>query len=1197
MSITNQDIVLFQAQDNTDNDNGGGSRTNNLIADGDINNLFPDISRIDTTSGDVALRKVFPVINTDNRDIYYGAHVIFRTVPEDPNVSALIFFTDDPHDIRSEAQNKIEAYVVPSYKAPFYLFGNHIEGSKAVTWLQTLEESLPDVGETYLLKNGSQEQYIRINDIDDTVITLTYNSNPYQRRRIIATITQPLEFAFTGSNFNPDGQQSNTTDTFTTQVADTSRFYSTKTLSEDAVTGANVIKLDSIYEQLVPSTIQQTPLVNKDALNQGDLLITDSDSQAVSITESVLPNQTNTMDFSILPGSWQLGTSLYDDGNGNVLDSGNVVVGTINYTSGEIYYTKAVQGNSTYKPASIIQTAVKNSLFIQISQENQNQVYVQNLNPLPAAPNLYIDYRSSGKWYRLVCNQDGTIGNDAQIGAGNLNDNGDGTGTVSLTLGAIPDLDSQIIYSWSDQESLNDLADYTPSIRIAYPLSTMITSVKNLIAENFTMSWGNASVTSDAAGNLSFTGPDADGLNGSLDIENGIVFINSITSADLPSPSETISFNVDYYGDIPPGTDGETVTTNDPAYSTGTDVNGKTEITLNVGAVLGPNMVIKIIGRRQYEYDADPFVNPVTQTYYLTSNGVFGELKSKYNIDGGLVYTGYNAGELLLEGSFDSSGNISFIINKAIAKINNVNWRTDPASNWSDGTIWANPNGDVYTETEYDAFIIDDIEFVTFQPAEILPGQSVLNATPTGTFGDNAKYELSLPADISGQVQFKIEDELFFSRDGNIYHHDSNIQVGTINNSTGEVTLSYFNESPTLNNINVDLTNVYTDVMANQQSVRMVAFRTASDDLVTSSFQFRYKVIGNATLYSATTDANGVITGTYIDSNLSYVDTITGAAIIVFTNPADPLSFKYDAVAQTTLPLDPELLGLNPVRLPPNGKVPVFRPGYHVIIFHEQETPIVGTPTAGQTVTLNRDKQSYVEVVDVNGARLAFDQYTADRDAGTVTFADPLSLVDRNGDAMTGPYVINDRVEDMVLCTSADINGVIGLSSSLVRDYPANETKVASALVWGDIGSRYFNLFSQQTFDDWYDEQTTDPITAQYDDVNYPIQINNKDSVSGRWMVRFTGSTTVEVIEENLGTLLTGVDITTTAVEPINPANGLPYWSMAYQGFGSGWVTGNIIRFNTESGDQNMWLIRTVQSGQLTLDIDSIETEIRGDAN
>ena len=114
MPIKNTDIVLFQSQDNTDNDNGGGRRINQPVADGAVNNLFPDISRVDTVAGDVALRKVFPVVNTDDREVYYGAHAMIRKPPNDPRINALLFYSDSAVDDRSEVQQKIESYLVPS---------------------------------------------------------------------------------------------------------------------------------------------------------------------------------------------------------------------------------------------------------------------------------------------------------------------------------------------------------------------------------------------------------------------------------------------------------------------------------------------------------------------------------------------------------------------------------------------------------------------------------------------------------------------------------------------------------------------------------------------------------------------------------------------------------------------------------------------------------------------------------------------------------------------------------------------------------------------------------------------------------------------------------------------------------------------------------------------------------------------------
>ncbi|WP_163370611.1 hypothetical protein [Endozoicomonas acroporae] len=108
-----------------------------------------------------------------------------------------------------------------------------------------------------------------------------------------------------------------------------------------------------------------------------------------------------------------------------------------------------------------------------------------------------------------------------------------------------------------------------------------------------------------------------------------------------------------------------------------------------------------------------------------------------------------------------------------------------------------------------------------------------------------------------------------------------------------------------------------------------------------------------------------------------------------------PQSVRYNCVVETSLPLDAELIGLDPVRLPPDGKVPIYRAGEIVVISHTATTD-AGTTAAGQVINLARDHQAEIVVEDSAGALLASDQYTVDREAGTVTFADPLSLIDAN---------------------------------------------------------------------------------------------------------------------------------------------------------------------------------------------------------
>ncbi len=56
MAINKENIKLFASQRLTEDD-GGGWATGNVVVDGQVNNLFRDISRIDRMVGDVSMRK------------------------------------------------------------------------------------------------------------------------------------------------------------------------------------------------------------------------------------------------------------------------------------------------------------------------------------------------------------------------------------------------------------------------------------------------------------------------------------------------------------------------------------------------------------------------------------------------------------------------------------------------------------------------------------------------------------------------------------------------------------------------------------------------------------------------------------------------------------------------------------------------------------------------------------------------------------------------------------------------------------------------------------------------------------------------------------------------------------------------------------------------------------------------------------
>lgn len=356
----------------------------------------------------------------------------------------------------------------------------------------------------------------------------------------------------------------------------------------------------------------------------------------------------------------------------------------------------------------------------------------------------------------------------------------------------------------------------------------------------------------------------------------------------------------------------------------------------------------------------------------------------------------------------------------------------------------------------------------------------------------------------------------------------------------------------------------------------------------------------------AVADANGNFSGPVIWGS---VDVQTGIYRLTFsTDPNDtsglsnvpviPGLLRYNAVLYSSLPLSAEQIGLDPVRLPADGRVPIYREGDVVVIHHTASTE-VASPQAGGTEQLDRDHQAEISVVAADGTALDPAQYIADRAAGTVTWANPLIVQDADGNLLALPLAIRDRVEHMTMVTEVQITGALAISSPIPWDLPADETLVSSALVWGDMQARIFNWFTQKTWSsgdpNWSDSPEGDSTTAQYDDLHYPPIITNHGGISGKWALVFTSQTVFNVVEEQLGIVASGT--ISSDCSPTNPATQTPYFTIRADGWGSGWAAGNAIRFNTDACLGPMWCVRTIQPGQGTVDDDSFRLQVRGDAD
>ena len=64
-----------------------------------------------------------------------------------------------------------------------------------------------------------------------------------------------------------------------------------------------------------------------------------------------------------------------------------------------------------------------------------------------------------------------------------------------------------------------------------------------------------------------------------------------------------------------------------------------------------------------------------------------------------------------------------------------------------------------------------------------------------------------------------------------------------------------------------------------------------------------------------------------------------------------------------------------------------------------------------------------------------------------------------------------------------------------------------------------------------------------------------------------------------------------------NPATGVPYFRLPALGWGNGWATGNVLRFNTIGSQFPVWVVRTVQQGPESVPDDHFTLLIRGDVD
>ena len=500
---------------------------------------------------------------------------------------------------------------------------------------------------------------------------------------------------------------------------------------------------------------------------------------------------------------------------------------------------------------------------------------------------------------------------------------------------------------------------------------------------------------------------------------------------------------------------------------------------------------------------------------------------------------------------------------------------------------------------------------------------SGVNQSSTIAVADKLRLDLSSGYDeqiLTGSARFKVGADTFLDRDGILYRNvdpanNSGIASGSIQYGTGQVEIESWTPNGD-NTIRLDSLTTTTDLPPmNQVNFRtpVIPIRPQSLTVVVASLEH-----GQLTL---TTDENGVIETSLAHGKINH---ITGFVDIYFytkteiteANRAeiiakdwydarmeyeeagktyinvpvwiDGSSVRYNAIAYTYIPLDSEILGLSATRLPLDGRVPIFRVG-DIGIVSSSKSQELPSHVAGQVYDLNDQRISWCELEDSQGTKVPFDMYVVDYDYGKVTLNGDFAL-----NTLVAPLTAKYRYQDMGLIRDVQISGQLTFTKPLTHNYDAADTIVGSALVIGDMQSRYTRKFVQQTWNNaWADEATGAGISANYNDALYPITVTNKGAIQERWALIFTSGTDFRVVGEYSGQIGTGN--VNADFAPINPVTGLPYFTVKKEGWGSGWANGNVLRFNTVAANFPVWVIRTVKQSEPAVLSDQFQIMLRGD--
>lgn len=1189
MTIAATDIKLLKSERMSDAADGGGRMTSTEVPDGVAGSIFPKVSRADSVYGRVNLRKVYAAVRSSLTETYGGAHTIITDPPDNDRIGVVLFSTGSHFDDRTSARDRIESYVVAGPLSRARVYGSQVVGQRALLLYQRVEEPIPDVGQVLCLSveasgYAAVQQYVKIDEVAHEVRTFTDGTGDFQRRVLMIKITSALVQTFIGAEPARLTTDTAPTKVRDTQVADTSHYYGIQPLAAPAAAGDISLKVASIFAPIVPSTQRETA-VSMATVAGASQIVKSGDTVTVNISGSWGAGQKLYLPTGIQPGSFKFGnySSFKDNGDGTWASA--AASGTIDYVAGVATQTagSGVAGSLslTWVPATSVATQA-HTVKIDITLTNRGSVYLQTLNPLPGVGSVTLDYRAQGKWYRL--RDDGTgklVGNSAAEGSGNVSYT---SGALTVTLGALPDVDSAVLISWASSVHFVQRAGATvdttmKGLELRFTLANAPVKQGSL-ALVYSLYSGSGSYTmKDSNGTLSFQGTSLSNVTGTVDYSTGDVVVKFGGSAGSTFPGTDQILSASYEQELPSGTD-PLVTTSVIPVTTPTAFN---------------------CGRTNVQARSFRLVVPMQFTQYA------GQPPRSINVT--LIDNG--AGQLVTLAGSDGGGWYSEVWWYAGVTCGVINYATGDVTLTSLALYSRNWDNVVWTQFSVSATaIVGDYSVTSKAVATTFVAKA--ETWPISTLGYRFDFTVSTAERlVPGSILLNLPSQCADRGNGKLYAAlnyatGAATEVGTIDYASGVAVITSLAFGSTVTAVTPVLSCL---TVRGDFTITAAQWRTPGSPLRPSSTYVQATAI-DGTICSATSDSNGLMSGSHCRGTVrdrtgiiavEFGDTVAGEWV---PRQVFPASIRYSCVVLSNLPLDPTILGLDPVRLPSDGRVPVIRPADMAVI-HETTTIELENPVvAGATYSSGRSPRvdgsvtipatTMLELRDASGQRVPDSRYTRDLENGSITMADPLDLT-----GYPQPLKLRARVEDMVLVTDAQITGDISISAPLLYDY-TTAAYLSTALPAGDINARVERVFDQAAWASvWSDTLAgsgSSDAPAQFNDLQYPIQVSNRGAIKERWRAHITSISplTVSIYGESLG--LIGSFNATGTIQPLNPLTGDAYFTIqpGAWGLASGWSVGNNVRWNTVAANYPIWFARTILGGA-ALTGDSFDVATRGD--